>query len=106
MGTQRVKKKGVLPRSFLVCFTGLVVPVQEVFELAVLAGSLQNIFFLTVHYFDSFVPQLILSRVLYILYFCDSGAENETFSNVHENVVIKNLKKLKMASIYKEERCW
>ncbi len=44
--------------SFLGGFFGLVVPVQEVLvlPLAALVGPVQNIFFITAHYFNSFVP--------------------------------------------------
>jgi hypothetical protein len=53
MGTQKVHKKG----SFLGWFVGLVVLVQEIFcpALTALVGPVKNMFFLTVHYFTSFV---------------------------------------------------
>jgi hypothetical protein len=43
--------------SFLGWYVGLGVPVQEIFVvLAALVGPEQNIFFLTEHFFSSFVP--------------------------------------------------
>jgi hypothetical protein len=43
---------------FLGWFIGLAVPVQEIFcsVLAALVGPVQNIFFLTIHFFKTFVP--------------------------------------------------
>jgi hypothetical protein len=54
MKTQRVQMKGVLPQLFdWACRAGTrdFCP-----ALAALVGPVQNIFFLTVHYFHSFVP--------------------------------------------------
>ncbi len=43
--------------SYFDWFVGLVVPLQGVFSaLVALVGPVQNIIFLTVHYFNSFVP--------------------------------------------------
>ncbi len=44
--------------SFLGWFVVLFMPVKEIFcsALAVLVGPVQNIFFLTVHYFNSLTP--------------------------------------------------
>ncbi len=52
--SKRTNEKGF----FLGWFVGLVVPVQEIFgsALAALVGPVQNIFFLILHYFNSFVP--------------------------------------------------
>jgi hypothetical protein len=53
MGTQRVQIKGVLPwlvRSAYHASTG-----DFCFALAALVSPVQNMFFLTVHYFNSFV---------------------------------------------------
>ncbi len=57
MGTQsqRGQMKGVLP--FLVDLVGLSCRYKRFFSaLAALVGPVQNIFFLTLHYFNSFVP--------------------------------------------------
>jgi hypothetical protein len=55
MGTHRVQMKGILPHGW---FVGLLVPVQEIYHsvLAALVGSIQNVFFLTIHYFNSLPP--------------------------------------------------
>jgi hypothetical protein len=54
MGTQRVQTKGVL--SWLMRWA-LHAGTRGFFPaLAALVGPIQNIFFLSIHYFDSFVP--------------------------------------------------
>jgi hypothetical protein len=52
MGTQRVQVKGVFP--CLVWFVGLFMPVQEIFPYTA-RGPVQTNFFLTLHYFNSFI---------------------------------------------------
>ncbi len=55
MGAQRVQMKGILPWSVRWdCRAGTRDSCFDV--LAALVGLVQNIFFLTVHYFNSFVP--------------------------------------------------
>ncbi len=54
IGTQRVQLKRVLP--WVVHWACRAVTRDFCSALAVLVGPVQNIFFLTVHYFNSFVP--------------------------------------------------
>jgi hypothetical protein len=54
MGTQRVQMKGVLP--LLVCWACRAGTRDFCSALAALVSTVQNIFFLTVHYFNYFVP--------------------------------------------------
>jgi hypothetical protein len=54
MGTQRVQMKGVLP--WLVRWAGRAGTRDIYSALAALVGPVQNIFFLNVLYFNSFVP--------------------------------------------------
>ncbi len=54
MGTQRGQTKGVL--SWLVCLACRAGTRDFCSALAAQVGPVQNIFFLTVHYFNDFVP--------------------------------------------------
>jgi hypothetical protein len=54
MGTQKVQMKGVL--SWLVCWACCAGPRDFWSALAAEVGQVQNIFFLTVHNFNFFVP--------------------------------------------------
>jgi hypothetical protein len=56
MGTQRVQMKGAFP--WLVRWAGLADTRDFCPALAALFGPEQNIFFLIVHYFHSFIPIL------------------------------------------------
>ncbi len=54
MGTQRVQTKGVLP--WYVRWACRACTIDFCSALAALVGQGPNIFFLTVHYFNSYVP--------------------------------------------------